>query len=153
MLPVWATHRLLNLSTFSPNIGDEQSFAVSTNRVLQTVCQLCLSEWYVVSSLVSKSYNSLLKERQRLVDVHCFLLRLASRLVKDCGCKYIRTVQLNYTFLLYQHHQQFPMPMLSNVPTISYIAINIYWHDSHGPNNIESRLYSCMLQFTVLFVK
>lgn len=60
------------------NIGEHNSFAVTTNRVSQKVSQSCLSVWDVVSLSVWQSKNHLLQVRKRLVDVSGFF-QLPSR--------------------------------------------------------------------------
>ena len=76
------TYGFFNLRAISPHVCNEQSVAVATNRILEVVGQLRLSERYMVSRARSQCNDHLLQEWERFVDVHCLLLGLAFRLRK-----------------------------------------------------------------------
>ena len=60
---------LLKMMSFRPNIGDQDSVAVATNRVLEKIGQLALTVGHVVALFVGRADDNLLKEGQTSVDV------------------------------------------------------------------------------------
>lgn len=60
------------MSLFRPNVGDENSFASSSNGVFKNVGQFRLSIGNVVSLFVGQSDDNLFEKSQRFVDVGGF---------------------------------------------------------------------------------